>query len=197
MDTKIIDGVFAKFEAKFPGKWFSKFNGPHAQQSFNLARTEWAEALSGADANALKSGLAKCNDLRWPPTLGEFRAMCGLRSGDRAPEHREYAALPQPAVDPAIVSDAIATGTKAVAEKKGTRALYSSGYDRDEYNADLRAAHEAGTSFYDVDMRAMTKNGWSEELEENFRQHASILGWNVGAARPGGRNLYPRGHEPR
>lgn len=63
----------------------------------------WLKGLQGVSGEQLAAGLRECvargrdrvktGDEDWPPTLGEFRAMC-LRARPQA--HRRYEALPPP-----------------------------------------------------------------------------------------------------
>jgi hypothetical protein len=74
----------------------------------------WRKGLAGLTPEQIGQGLVKCLERKpppgeedWPPTLTEFRAMC-------LPEvvpaiHRDYVALPRPAVDPERIQQHIVT----------------------------------------------------------------------------------------
>lgn len=77
--------LWERMEAMFPGKW-KRDNGlaPVSEDGpLTVAGETWALALKGLLPRQMGDGLAACMRmaLKWPPTPGEFRALClGLPS---------------------------------------------------------------------------------------------------------------------
>lgn len=75
----------------------------------------WGEALASADPANVRSALAKVAERypSWPPTLGEFMALCRNESTPQA--HRQALPAPWPNVDQAVVATVVGqfgSGTK-------------------------------------------------------------------------------------
>ncbi|WP_293716443.1 hypothetical protein [Stenotrophomonas sp. UBA7606] len=77
--------LWERMEAMFPGKW-KHANGlapASADGPLTVAGETWALAMKGLLPRQLGEGMASCMrmGLKWPPTPGEFRALClGLPS---------------------------------------------------------------------------------------------------------------------
>lgn len=72
--------LWERMEAMFPGKW-KRDNGlaPVSEDGpLTVAGETWALALKGLLPRQMGDGLAACMRmaLKWPPTPGEFRALC-------------------------------------------------------------------------------------------------------------------------
>lgn len=63
--------LFVVFQRLFPNRWEKQFSDP-------LARGAWLVALrhAGVTAAQIHQGMAKASALGWPPSAGEFVALC-------------------------------------------------------------------------------------------------------------------------
>jgi hypothetical protein len=91
MNEKIINRIFALMMARYTHKWTSQFA---ADTDMKLAKSVWADGLSGLANDQIKQALDMCIDEypSWPPTLGEFKALCKVGEQTR----NELLSLPKP-----------------------------------------------------------------------------------------------------
>lgn len=68
-----MDRFFDNFRALFGAKFTSQFDDP---KFYNIWLVTWANGLKGLTKTQMLEGLKKCVDLAWPPSIGEFRALC-------------------------------------------------------------------------------------------------------------------------
>ena len=102
-----VSALFKHFQVIYGHKFNSSVDGIE-----DLAVARWSEALDGLTGEQIKTGLRLCGTRRiavgqedWPPTPAEFRALC---LPEKVPSyHRDYVALPRPAVDPEFVASQI------------------------------------------------------------------------------------------
>ena len=74
---KVMDHLFAKLAIKYAHKFTSVFPDEDIQLA---AQNEWAEQLSKFSLDQIKKALDVCVDNfpEWPPTVGEFKALCNI-----------------------------------------------------------------------------------------------------------------------
>ncbi len=67
-----VSKIFEKFEDRMGDQWASRYGAvPRAR----MVKT-WAEDLADLTREELARGVAACRDLTFPPSMGEFRALC-------------------------------------------------------------------------------------------------------------------------
>lgn len=67
-----VEALFAKLAARYGTLFTDRFAGvPH-----NVLVSEWASELAGFAGEEIRRGLDGCRDLKFPPTLPEFLALC-------------------------------------------------------------------------------------------------------------------------
>lgn len=76
-------------EMAFPGDWMRRFPTDEAQAA---AQRGWATSLSGVTEPQFLAGVNALSTLAKPPSLGEFRALCGLGGQLNALTRRCYEA---------------------------------------------------------------------------------------------------------
>lgn len=103
-----VDSLFARLQVRYGDAWTRKWDGV----DIAAVRADWSEELGGfaSAPDALKYGLANL-PRDWPPTAGQFAALC-LRRPDP-----KVIALPAPTADASVVAAAIA---KALGPKSDT-----------------------------------------------------------------------------
>lgn len=190
-----IDALWTKLHAIYGAKWSDSYPGDMA----DMAKAEWAEALADLSGDQIRVGIERCRKLlKWPPMPAEFiaEAEAGMPSQHEVNRaaylYREAdKALPK-APDPDVLRKAAHDmQTHVKTGRTGQRrSLFSQHYGPAEYEKDIAKAREEGRPFYDVDMAAMAKNGWTEADEENWRGHMMALGHGINS-------MYARGHEPK
>lgn len=67
-----MDRIFAKMHARYGKHWLDMWQG----LPLDAVRAEWGNELAGLTAQDIRAGLDECSTMRFPPTLGEFKAMC-------------------------------------------------------------------------------------------------------------------------
>jgi len=67
-----IDWLFMKFEARWGALWIDRYSAVNVDV---LVET-WAEDLGDLTQEQLRAGYLASRDLKFPPTIGEFRALC-------------------------------------------------------------------------------------------------------------------------
>lgn len=94
-----VKSLFARMQVRYGDSWTRKWEG----LDMAAVEADWSEELGGfANApDAIKYGLAHL-PREWPPTAGQFAALC-LRRPDAA-----LPALPAPTADAAVVAAAVA-----------------------------------------------------------------------------------------
>ncbi len=137
-----IEALFGKFAALYGTRFAQMWRGTNLAE----VKTEWAEALSGYKMGEVKAGLLACREKPWPPTLGEFLALC----------------RPTPDVEKAFVE----------AQEQVSRREF--GEDRWTSKAVYWAAVEFG--FYDLRSMswASAKNRWSRILVEKLSKEDEL-----------------------
>jgi len=104
-----VAAIFKKLQARYGHKWTSSIDGIE-----ELAVDEWAKALAGLDAEAIKRGLDSMT-CSWPPSAPEFAELCMNCGDDCVPPlnaawriicnaHGDYGDLKKRYVHPAILS---------------------------------------------------------------------------------------------
>jgi hypothetical protein len=69
----------------------------------------WGEGLRHLNGSQIKTGLAHCRFLEWPPTLGEFIKLCESEDAKKSlgPAYQDYKLLPKPKSDKTKVRNEI------------------------------------------------------------------------------------------
>lgn len=67
-----VEALFAEFEALYGSRFADMWRHTDVARMKSL----WARALSGVSVGEIRTGLAGCRDLSWPPSLPEFMALC-------------------------------------------------------------------------------------------------------------------------
>lgn len=103
-----VDSLFARLQVRYGDAWTRKWEGV----DIAAVKVDWAEELGGfANApDAIKYGLAHL-PRDWPPTAGQFAALCLRRPDPMVP------ALPAPTASAEVVKAAVA---KALGPKSDT-----------------------------------------------------------------------------
>lgn len=81
--------LFARFQAKYTHRWMSAVDD---DEVYGLAMADWREELSGITDADILVGLGRLPQ-SWPPTSGEFRALC-KPSEQKSEKHNTAAYLP-------------------------------------------------------------------------------------------------------
>lgn len=192
LSADMVDRVISKLDAAHNGRLIGFIK---SRDQIEITKRVWAEKLGGLDAGQLKRGMQIAESLDNAPTPAQFRKFCA-----GAPEHKTYEALPAPDADPAVAESAIVAMIRDIqARKSGRRCLYSRGYGKAEYAAEIAGVLKAGLPLYVADMRAMRRNGWLELDEAKHRHEWQRIGGKI--AVPSHRYsdhtaLYSRHHEP-
>lgn len=81
LDDLLVSRLFARLAAKYGQKWSSLYPTTPALQ---IAKSEWAKELSCVSDSLIGYGLDKCLEKHpsWPPTIGEFKALCRINPSD-------------------------------------------------------------------------------------------------------------------
>ena len=82
LNEKLINRVFAVMLIKYTHKWASQFPD---EEFIDEAKKVWAMDLSMLSADQLKIGLDTVIDQypEWPPTVGQFKALCKVGEESR------------------------------------------------------------------------------------------------------------------
>lgn len=72
LGNRLIEKLFQKMEDRYGSLWVSRYGSLPRER---VKRT-WAEDLADMTHNELALGMNRCRDLKWPPTLPEFRELC-------------------------------------------------------------------------------------------------------------------------
>lgn len=154
-----------------------------------LAKREWGQALAGMSGERIKFAIDFVkSECKYPPVIADF---VGAAREYRAPVTVE----PRSLLDPPSPKTQAGTHAgmqlmrnvmKQLSKGQGRRVLP---HGHPEYEAELRACKETGELPYDVDMRWLARQGWTEALDAEWRGHCKNLGWTV-------ERMYPAGHEP-
>lgn len=64
--------IFERMEDRYGDLWAQRFGGIPVER---MART-WAEDLGDLSGDEVARGVSACRDIKFPPTLPEFRALC-------------------------------------------------------------------------------------------------------------------------
>lgn len=70
-----VEALFAEFEALYGSRFADMWRHTDVARMKSL----WARALSGFSVGEIRTGLAGCRDLSWPPSLPEFMVLCRPR----------------------------------------------------------------------------------------------------------------------
>lgn len=112
---RAIAELWARMGSLYGHRWASSYGTSDADDT-------WLHALRGVTPQQMAAGLRaaisrskdrrRSNEEDWPPTAGEFRAMCeepviSEFKGREAATHRSFPKLPRPQVNPGVVQSEI------------------------------------------------------------------------------------------
>ena len=91
-NEKLVTRLFGVLGAQYGSRWTSLLQN---EDAMNAALLVWGRALDGLDPMVIKNALDRLPDEYpgWPPTVGEFLAVCNIGVDPSLPE---FKALPKP-----------------------------------------------------------------------------------------------------
>ena len=101
-----VDRLFMRFAQAYGNKFTSQFDaGADTDKNVKAWKQAFGGVIAGFDPKAIAGALERMLDDHpsWPPTFGEFKAMCKAAT---APKY--FMPLPSPRVDPKVVEEATA-----------------------------------------------------------------------------------------
>lgn len=101
LKSETVDAIFARMLVRYGNTWLAKWEGV----PLDAVKADWASELHGISRDAIVYALGFL-PLEFPPTVAQFRVICG-----RAPE-RQVPALPAPDRDP-VKAQQLAVEAKA------------------------------------------------------------------------------------
>ena len=89
--SNVITRLFAVLAAQYGHAWVSLIQ---VEETENLMRHEWSRGLAGISPDEIGKALKQLPSLhpKWPPTIGEFQALCNIGKSDLP----EFKSLPRP-----------------------------------------------------------------------------------------------------
>lgn len=80
LDNRLIEKIFQTMEDRYGTLWAARYG---AMPRERVKRT-WAEDLADVTPAELADGLRRCRDVKFPPTLPEFRELCRISNDHEA-----------------------------------------------------------------------------------------------------------------
>jgi hypothetical protein len=92
LPEKWAQRIFVRMSAIYGHLWTSRHGN---EETWQVARREWAQALAGLDAKQIDHGIVQCrSSYKMPPTLPEFIELChqytSLQSKNTAQKESDY-----------------------------------------------------------------------------------------------------------